>query len=102
MPVPEEFYKLYDPIRKRFTSLHGKFLTLDGARSMRSYYINRVKRGVRLDTKDWINDTIIVKVDRDKNIMESYCNDCGSVTDHETAMHVCEQCKRVLDPKEML
>lgn len=97
--VPEEFFRLYDPIRQRFTSMHERFLTLPRALSTRAHYIERTTRGIRIDTIDWIRDTIIVKVDRDKNIIEAYCGDCGGIVDRHTAEVVCSQCIRVIDPE---
>ena len=101
MQVPEEYFKLYIPAKGKFASLNGRWLTLEQALKGRAADIARTLRGVRLDTLPWIHDTIIVKVDRSNNILESYCGTCGSVTDRETAHQVCQQCIRVLDPKEM-
>lgn len=97
--MQEEFFKLYDPVRQKFTSMHGRFLTLGSAIETREYYIERVKRGVRLDTADWIERTIIVKIDSLKNILESYCGTCGGIVDKDTARMVCSQCIRVVDPE---
>jgi len=97
-PGHAEFYKLYDPIRNRFTSMHGKFRTLEDAIDRRKHYIERTARGIRLDTIDWIRDTIIVKI-KGGDIVESYCGDCGSIVDRETAKAVCSTCIRVIDPE---
>lgn len=94
----DEFFKLYLPTTKKFTSMHGKFRTLEDAINTRAKYIERTTRGIRLDTIDWIKDTIIVKV-MGVDILEAYCGDCGSVIDSHTAKVVCEQCVRVIDPE---
>lgn len=101
MQEQDEYYKLFIPSVKKFTSMNGRYRTLKDAMKARAAYIERTSRGIRLDTIEWIKNTIIVKVDKDKNVLEAYCGDCGSVTDHETAMKVCNQCRRVLEPQEM-
>ncbi len=94
----DEFFKLYLPATQKFTSMHGKFRSLEDAIATRAQYIERTTRGIRLDTIDWIKDTIIVKV-MGVDILEAYCGGCGGIIDSYTAKVVCQQCKRVIDPE---
>ncbi len=101
-----EFYKLYLPATQKFTSLHERFTSLDAALKKRAEYISRTLRGIRTDTLEWVDKTIVVLVDSQKNIIEGYCGECSQVVDHKivdphTARIVCQQCPRVLDPKEL-
>lgn len=95
----EHYYKIYDPVRGRFGSMHGRFTTLEEARRRRKDYIKRLERGQRLDTKEWMYDTVIVKVDSGKNIIEMYCGNGCEISDLDPEHHVCEQAIRVIDPE---
>lgn len=93
-----EFFRLYDPVHKRFCSV-GKSFTLPALVRRRAEYIEQVALGIGFDIPDWVRNTIIVKIDKDDNILEAYCGECRGIVDHETADVVCSQCVRVVEPE---
>ena len=96
-----EFFKMYDPLRQRFTSMHQRFKTIEHAIKEFKYYQERVTRGIRLDTADLIKRQIIVRINKDNDVLESYCSECGGIVDASTAKIVCQQCPRVIDLEDL-